>query len=169
VFKLILIIYELIRFSRDAKTFLGQSERLLDEHDPHDAYALRMHYRRILFFAVVMPVCGLIAALVTPLAVVLLGDVRGTAGAAVATFLGVLFWLAVCIFYLFGGVALGCFLAPPEFMDSPVGVKWLKLIGTKSPTAARVVCFITVVAALLIMMGLSVLQIVLMYSQGLNK
>ena len=40
------------------------------------------------------------------------------------------------------GVAVACLFAPSSFLTSSVGQKWMKLIGTKSVLAARIVCLI---------------------------
>jgi hypothetical protein len=38
------------------------------------------------------------------------------------------------------GIAVGCLFAPLDFLLSPIGGKWLKMIGVKSVLAARIVC-----------------------------
>jgi hypothetical protein len=169
VFKLLFIIRQLIRFSREARGFLGESEQLLEQHDPDEAAALRSSYRRILLFAVVFPIlCGLIVPIVVPCIVFLRGEFADGA-LAMALFLGLLFSLVASFFYLFAGVAVGCMLAPDEFMDSPVGEQWLALIGTKNHTAARVVCFVMAVAGLAIMAGICAVELWMLHAPGLNK
>jgi hypothetical protein len=169
MFKLLFIIRQLIRFSREAKRFLGESEELLEQHDPDEAAALRGTYRRILLCAVVFPViCGLVVPIVVPCIVFLRGEFA--AGALVmALFLGILFSLVASFFYLFAGVAVGCMLAPDEFMESPIGEQWLALIGTKNHTAARVVCFIMAVAGLAIMAGICAVELWMLHAPGLNR
>lgn len=56
-----------------------------------------------------------------------------------------------CPAYLLGGVALGCLVAPPGFLDTPASARWLKLIGTKNLVAARAVCAAFVLFALAVM------------------
>jgi hypothetical protein len=166
VFKLI---FELIRLSGKAKVFLGDSERLLRKHDPHDVTPLRLHYRRILNCTFGFWICGLIPAFLTPAIAQQLGEFKGPMVVEVATFLGLLFALPLSLYYLFAGIALGCLFAPDEFMRSPVGAKWLQLIGTTNLRVARVVCFIAVVTALAIIGGLCVFQVYMMHRTGLNR
>ena len=70
---------------------------------------------------------------------------------------------------MFAGVAVGCLLAPDEFMDSPVGGQWLKLIGTKNRTAARLVCFVVAVAGVLILAGICAMEVWMVQLPGLNN
>jgi hypothetical protein len=42
----------------------------------------------------------------------------------------------------FFGMSLMCVIAPHDFLAGPAGRPWLKLIGTRSVTTARIVCFI---------------------------
>jgi hypothetical protein len=169
VFKLIFIIRELIRLSGKAKVFLGDQEKLLKKHDPHNVDALRLHYHRILNCTFGFWICGLSPAFLTPAIAKQLGEFKGPIVVQVATFLGLLFALPLSLYYLFAGIALGCLLAPDEFMRSPVGAKWLELIGTTNLRFARVVCFIAVVTALAIIGGICVFQVYMMHSPGLNR
>src|SRR5580700_2957983 len=43
---------------------------------------------------------------------------------------------------LFLGASLGCLIAPSEFLQSPLGRKWLKFTGAKSVAGARFVSFL---------------------------
>jgi hypothetical protein len=45
----------------------------------------------------------------------------------------------------FVGISVGCLTAPAAFFDGPVGQRWLKLIGTRSVAAARLVCLALIV------------------------
>ena len=40
------------------------------------------------------------------------------------------------------GVSVACLFAPREFLTGPVGQKWMRLIGTESIVAARIVCLL---------------------------
>jgi hypothetical protein len=172
MYKIWFIIQELRRFSREAKVFLGNSEQLLEQEASGETYTadlLRRSYRRILMWAILFPVvCGLIAPIAVPCIAFHRGHYRGEA-LGMALFLGILLSLPASFFYMFAGLAVGCMLAPDEFMDSPVGVQWLKLIGTKNRTAARVICFVAAVAGLLIMFGICAVEIWMLRSPGLNK
>lgn len=168
MFKLWYIIQELIRFSRAAKGFLGESDRLIGQEHPDDASALRRTSRSILTFAVLFPIVCVIVPITLPCVAFSLGEYKGPA-LGMALFVGVLFSLAAIFFYLFAGIAVGCMLAPDEFMDSPVGAQWLTFIGTKNRTAARVVCFVAAVAGLLIMVGICGAEFLMLQSPALNK
>jgi hypothetical protein len=165
MFRLWLIIQELRRFSREASTFLGKSEQLIEQDSARDTYTsdvLRHSYRRILLFAALFPIVfGVIAPIAVPCIVFHTGEYRGEKLAA-ALVTGILISLGASFFYLFAGVAFGCLLAADEFMDSPVGRQWLKLIGTENRTAARVVCFIAAAAGLVIAIGICFVEVVLL-------
>ena len=172
MFRLWFIIQELRRFSREARAFLGKTEQLIEQEAPEDTYTtdvLRGSYRRILMFAALFPiVCGVIVPIVVPCIAFYRGEFRGEA-LGTALVVGILISLPASFFYLFAGVAVGCLLAPDEFMDSPVGGQWLKLIGTKNRTAARVVCFVAAVAGLVIMTGICALEIGLLHAPAVNR
>ena len=53
------------------------------------------------------------------------------------------------------GVAIGCLRAPRDFFTSPAGRGWLRLVGTRSITALRVICSV-VVAVILPLAGIAV-------------
>ena len=53
------------------------------------------------------------------------------------------------------GVAAGCLRAPRDFFNSPAGHAWLRLVGTRSITALRMICII-VVATVLPLAGIPV-------------
>jgi hypothetical protein len=40
------------------------------------------------------------------------------------------------------GMALMCVVAPRAFLAGPIGAPWMKLIGTKSVPAARIICLL---------------------------
>ncbi|HEY7425574.1 MAG TPA: hypothetical protein VH682_15185 [Gemmataceae bacterium] len=162
MFKFIRYIRLLIDLSRQAQTFLGESEQLLKQNE-EDAEALRGQCRRIVVLAILFPV---IYAGVVPIAVPWVAYIvrkpENPTGAAVATLIGLILSMASFLFYVFAGVALGCLAAHDDFLDRPVGQKWLELIGTKNHPAARVVCVITVLAGLIIAAGLAFVQLWIM-------
>jgi hypothetical protein len=47
---------------------------------------------------------------------------------------------------IFFGASLGCLLAPGEFLKSPIGRKWLEVVGTHDLVVARVVSFLAVLS-----------------------
>jgi hypothetical protein len=47
---------------------------------------------------------------------------------------------------LFFGVAVACLFAPRDFLEGPVGSRWMRMIGTKSVGAARLVCLVVALA-----------------------
>ncbi|MEI8381890.1 MAG: hypothetical protein WCJ09_17305 [Planctomycetota bacterium] len=55
-----------------------------------------------------------------------------------------------------GGALLGsgaaCLFAPKEFLTGPIGLKWMRLIGTENIIAARIVCF---VASVIVPLGIA--------------
>lgn len=158
------------QLSREANVFLNESEKLLAKQDEEEAERLRGYYRRILVLAWTFPILyGFIIPIVVPLAVYAAKRSGDYTGAGVATLIGLIFSLATSLFYIFGGVAAGCLFTPQEFFDSAVGQKWLELIGTKSPTGARVVCTITVVAGLVIALGLALFQVWLMNAPAFRR
>ncbi len=163
------LIHALIRFSRETKLFLSESECLIANDESCNPDSLRRTCRGILTLAVLYPVvCGVIA----PMSVIAIAcSQREYGGPAVlmAIFLGFCFSLIAAIFYLFAGVAFGCLLAPNDFMKSPVGKQWLTLIGTKNITAARVVCLVMVLATLLIMTGICFVEIFMLQAPALNR
>jgi hypothetical protein len=170
VFELIRIIQALIAFSRETQAFLGEAQRRLDDHDAETAAALRSCSHRILFFAVLYPVVGsLIVPVVVPWIALHLGNFQERTPAVSAMSLGLFLSLLAAFFYLFAGVAVGCLLAPEEFLDSSVGAKWLQLIGTKNHTAARVVCLVLAVVGLLIVFGIAALEVTLMQGPAFHR
>jgi hypothetical protein len=168
MFKLYYLILELIRFSRESRAFLAESERLI-EQDPEAARASRRTYRRILWLAALFPVvCGLIVPMTIPCVALYQGTFKGPA-LGMTFFIGILLSLLASFIYLFAGVAVGCLLAPDEFYDSPAGGQWLKLIGTNNRTTARVVCFVLAVAGLAIMVGICAVEAVTLHAPALNR
>ena len=169
MFKFIRYIRTLIYLSRQANTFLGDAEDLLEE-DEEKAEELRGYYRRIVVLGITFPVIyGLLVPIAVPWAAFFVWERENPGGAFVATAVGLLFSLAAALFYIFAGVSLGCLFAPEAFFDSPVGLKWLELIGTKNHTAARVVCMTTALTGLLIAGGLALTQLWLMNGPAFNK
>jgi hypothetical protein len=155
-----------IAFSRGAQAFLDESGRMIDEGSD-EAEMLRGYCRRIVVLGVLFPVFfALIVPIATPWAAYFVQHPRTPVGACVATCIGLIFSLGTALFYVFAGVAASCLFSPDEFLGSPVGHKWLELIGTKNFRAARFVCFITVAAAMLIAAGLALVQIILMNGKG---
>ena len=52
--------------------------------------------------------------------------------------------LASAVFSTSVGVAVGCLFAPREFLEGPLGRRWMAFIGPESVAAARVVCLLVV-------------------------
>jgi hypothetical protein len=156
--------------SREANVFLDESEQLLAHQDEEEAERLRGYYRRILVLAWTFPILyGFIIPIVVPFAAFVAKRSEDYTGAGVATLIVLMFSMGTSLFYIFAGVAAGCLFTPQEFFDSAVGQKWLELIGTKSPTGARVVCAITVLAALAIALGLALFQVWLMNGPAFRR
>jgi ABC-type Fe3+ transport system permease subunit len=65
--------------------------------------------------------------------------------------------LALAAFGHFLGVAMACAFAPQTFLTGPLGRKWMKLIGTKSPLLARIVCFLLPMLTIAIVAGVACL------------
>jgi hypothetical protein len=63
--------------------------------------------------------------------------------------------------YPFSGASAALFLAPARFYDSPVGVKWLELIGSKRLLTVRLVC------ALFVLAGLATNAVVILFLVGM--
>jgi len=62
--------------------------------------------------------------------------------------------------YMFG-MALTCLFAPRAFLTGPIGQQWMKQIGTKSVTVARIACLMFGLVGTSIAVGLGVLLVVL--------
>jgi hypothetical protein len=76
---------------------------------------------------------------------------EGTEGKEDAfVYMAIVFPLALAVAGLLFGVAAACAFAPRKFLAGPVGRKWMKLIGTKSIAAARLVCLAVVLGVSLI-------------------
>jgi hypothetical protein len=170
MFPLFHFLHRLIQFIRATRVFLAEAESQLDQHDPDDAFALRRDCRRILFFAALFPVVGgLIAPVVTAWIVCSWANIRDIISIVSELVWGLFGSLAMSFFYLFAGVAFGCLLATDEFLTSPVGELWLKLIGTKNLTAARLVCLATVLAGIAILAAMTLLQARPLWAPGWNR
>jgi hypothetical protein len=170
MFPLFHFLHRLIQFIGATKAFLAEAESRLDHHDPADAFALRRDCRRILFFAALFPIVG---GLIVPILTIWV-TCRMVKDCDLLFVVGEIVWaLLLCLltsfFYLFAGVAFGCLLATEEFLASPIGELWLKLIGTKNRTMARIVCVITVLVGVTILAGMIVLQVRPLYEMGLIK
>lgn len=52
------------------------------------------------------------------------------------------------------GAALGCLIAPREFLVGPIGERWMSFIGVKRPVLARFVCgaAVLILAAILVLL-----------------
>jgi hypothetical protein len=169
VFKLIRYLQIVLAFSRASRQFLDESQGSLDEDDV-DYEALRFYCRGIVALAVLFAVLGgLVAPVTVPWLIYHAGDFRNPTAPIGATIIGLIFSLMTVFLYLFAGAATGCLLAPGSFFDSSVGRKWLELIGTKSPTAARVICLVLALIGVGVVMGVAALQAWLMYSPGFAK
>jgi hypothetical protein len=105
----------------------------------------RMH-RRILLFGLSLGGGGLAVGLLF-LRSVIREDRPNTSWGAVIAIVAMVTFIGY-----FVGVALGCLFAPSDFYAGPVGQRWLRLVGTQSVTAARVVCL----ALIALVIGLAV-------------
>lgn len=116
---------------------MERPERSVDDHwasvveeDQHLRYQKRI--------TTVATVCGVAGALVgVALLVVLLTGGR-TDGLGRMVFTPVAFAGGGYMF----GMALTCLFAPRAFLTGPIGRPWMKKIGTKSVTVARIACLI---------------------------
>jgi hypothetical protein len=169
VFKIYRYLQMVLAFSRASRRFLDESEGLLDEEDPDHA-ALRFYCRGIVALAVLFAVLGgLVVPVAVPWLVYHAGNFPNHVAPVGATLIGLIFSIMTVFLYLFAGVATACLLAPAAFFDSPVGQKWLELIGTKNRTAARLVCLVLALVGVGVMVGVAALQAWLMHSPGFAK
>ena len=167
MFRIILALKQLARGSRE---FLDENERLIEEHDPENITMFSKNYRRILFFGYAsMILGGIMIPLLTPWMMLVAGQFSGVQPAVVTTVLSALFCPLLSFFFLFVGVAFGCLIAPPEFLQTSFGAKWMEFVGTKSPVGAKIVCFLLTFAGVAMVSGTVVLQAIMINSPGLNK
>jgi hypothetical protein len=92
----------------------------------------RYHYLIVIvgcFFGALGAILGIVAAM----GVVANPNPRPTRGVLVAP---VMFGVGGFAF----GMAIACLFAPTAFLTGPVGRPWLNMIGTQSPTLARIAC-----------------------------
>jgi hypothetical protein len=130
---LLIKIYELYRFFEEALTYARPDEADLEDTGAEAPYQLRVHRRIVLVSALF----GLLAAGGGSLYLIQEGNA--------AQHLDSKLLLAPFLFAAGGlllGVALACLFAPRRFLESPVGRKWMGLIGTESIFVARLVCLI---------------------------
>ncbi len=147
------------KFGRETRGFVSAANDAADHEDAARAAGLRRAYRRIVRIVVATLAFGCV---VLPLAVPWAGVLwygNQVEGVASRAFRGFLLSMLVSLLYLFAGVALGCLLAPADFLRSPAGATWMKLIGTKSVRGARVVCGVVAAVGLGVMGGVAALII----------
>lgn len=122
----------LLDFLKAATGFIRPDEAILNNASECQVLAARYH-RRIV---VIAGFCGLIAG------------IGGIIGAVMASpnekdvKLMLMAPLMCGIIGILEGVAIACLFAPQEFLDGPVGQKWMTLIGTKSVLGARITCVV---------------------------
>jgi hypothetical protein len=155
VLKLIRLVKSMDQFSRESQEFVQAASQSLGHQDAEYATSLRRTYGRIvrLTQGTVLFGCLAVPGVAPWLAVWFHGGKADAA--ALAVLQGVVISLiGPSLLYLFAGVALGCLVAPSDFLLSPAGVKWMELIGTKNVTGARLVCVLVVLAGSAVMVGI---------------
>lgn len=157
--KIIRYVVMLYRFARESHEFMSGSFRSIDASGGADAESLRTACKRIVILAMTSLAIGWIAV---PVAAPLLGvwkyGIRlDDAGHRMV--MGFIFSTISIPAHLYGGVALGCLIAPRSFLHSFVGEQWLELIGVSTQRAAIVVCALVCVAVVVFWVLLSWLLI----------
>jgi hypothetical protein len=127
-------------FGRETQAFTREASAALGVSDSERAVFMRRCYRGILrAVALTIVVGSVVVPAVAPWVAMPLFKFtpKDAAGRMV---MGLAASLPLALLYVFAGVGVGCLLAPREFMASPAGTVWLKLIGARSVGGARVAC-----------------------------
>jgi hypothetical protein len=132
----------LFDFFRKAPEFIEPDARALeqsgDNRPRHAAY-----HKRIVKLAIIF---GIVGAVGTGIAVLFVAaGPRAGRDLKMIILAPVLFGIGGAFF----GTAIACLIAPRDFLEGPVGQKWMKLIGTRNVLVARIVCILVALVGLL--------------------
>lgn len=147
-FDILKLLNFLYKFSKGAATFTKIDEPGLEELTSEQISDFRSHAQRIIRICII---CLIIGAVVLPLTVPWYTYFKRNIKASDAVermLCGVVLTPILAPASLFLGASIGCLFAPEKFMRSPIGDKWLKLVGAQSILASRIIC--TVLALVLI-------------------
>jgi hypothetical protein len=153
----IMALFELFRFLTGATKYVSEDPAALkaagNEASQHQTY-----HRRVVSFGAMFGVVGVLLGIPVvaelyretggnPNEHEVLGLIAAPMGTGVA---------GACF-----GVAMACLFAPRTFLEGPMGKKWMKLIGTKSVSSARLVCFLVglVLGGIPLILGLVMLSL----------
>jgi hypothetical protein len=140
-------IIKLFRFLREGKSYLVPDEAALDQLAPEEVAHHSSFHRRIVVVSSLFGSVGVGLGV----GIDVLAQQEGTEGKEGAfVYMAIVFPLALAAAGLLFGVAATCAFAPRDFLAGPVGRKWMRLIGTKSIAAARLVCLAVVLGVSLI-------------------
>ena len=128
-------IFRMFRFFEEAVSYAAPDEAALEQSGA-DARRHASFYRVIVC---VSGLCGLLGAAIGVALIFLAGGQPSPDQDGGRLVLVPFMFVAVGLIF---GVAVACALAPSSFLTSPVGQKWMDLIGTKNVLAARIVCIL---------------------------
>jgi hypothetical protein len=97
----------------------------------------------IVFIALIVPATG----------IVLLGFKPVDAGGRML--MGLIFSVIASPAFVCAGTALGCLTVPNAFLSSSAGAVWMRLIGARSHSQARLICWLLVLAVIGLISGLA--------------
>jgi hypothetical protein len=120
-------------------------------------------HRRVVMVGNVFAAIGLVVGVVLAIAVVI-----GSMGALEAgeqrigrvlkaLVFGLLLAIGIPVGLYFYGTNIGLLFTPTTFLEGPIGKKWLKMAGVKSPIVARILCALLLVFSTAIVVVVAVL------------
>lgn len=156
IFKLIKLVFTIYSFAKETKRVLEASNTAVDAHERESAILLRPIYNRILWLSGGFFFFGL---LVIPIATPWINAWVSKSqpydkiyDAKCRMVMAFILCLATSVIHLFGGLSLGCLLAPNYFLKSPAGKIWTDIVGgTSNTTVVRITCSLVVIASFAVM------------------
>ena len=148
------IVHALYMLYCDSRKIIREAGYSLGEESSYSPAMARRIYRRIVWTAAAVVMTGWF---VTPCTAPRLAVwFRGITSqdASFRAFLGVIISTGLLPLYVFAGACCGCLTAPSEFLKSPVGRTWLRLLGgTRSMATHRVFCVLGALTGFALMGG----------------
>ena len=111
-----------------------------NEEAPYDPVQIAVH-KRVLRVGMIFAAVGLIPAMIYAIGAVYSAVVD--VGRAVQYLLvGIPMAIAIPVLFYFYGTSIALLFTPTAFLQGPIGKKWLKVAGVKSPGMARLLCLL---------------------------
>ena len=127
---------------------------------PYDTAQVAVH-KRVLTTGLIFASVGLLAGIAYGIAAIgyAVSEFRGNdPGKSIQALLfGIPFAIVVPVAFYFYGTSMALLFTPSAFLQGPIGKKWLKIAGVKSPIAARVLCLLLFVFSTAILVAIVVL------------